>query len=500
MEERSIWVDETFTLFEGAGHGIEVGALLNSECEKVIKATNALPVREYKKLIQYDPSKSVKDCLVSIIETDTQPPLYYLSIHFWMKFFGDSLFSIRLFSVLLGIAAIITAYFFTTQVFGRSSGIFAAIFLAVSPFFVFFSQEARNYSMILFIILLNGYFFVRLKNEQSSKVIIGYIITTVCGLLTHYFYSLVLLGQIFYVMIFGRSDINIKLRDRFYGSLLISLLLISPWGLTVVLHGYNYTLTEWIFGFPSTFVGSLKYCFNVFLSLFAAPYDYPRLRYSILILLLFLLKFLFNPRSRKGLIMIFAIFSVPLAFMFVVDLLEKAGTLMIPRYYMLAFAGVVPVVGYLFSSGWKEGLFRAVTILIIAIMLMSSIITVNGWAWQDVSIPRVKEACVWINSHSVNKKAAVIINSFRASVIPDVYYLNDDILIIPVGSAEEFREGLESIRGKFDVVFVAQHTFNKIFGEPIESWYKNVGSPGFRIVQEKAFDSGDILIRKFQSK
>lgn len=496
LDVRSIWIDETFTLFEATAQGPEVCALLNSESRRVISVINAMPAREYKKLMKYNPLKSVKDCLVSFIESDTQPPLYYLTVHFWMKLFADSLFSIRFFSVLFGTGAIIMAYLFTARIFERSSGIFAAIFVAFSPFFVFFSQEARNYSMILFIILLNGYFFVRFKDEQKNSLMAGYIITTVSGLLVHYFYPLVLLGQIFYVLFFGRLDTGS--RNKFCISFLIIILLISPWALAVALHGYNYSMTEWIFGFHRTLLDSFRDALSTFLSLFAAPYDYLELKYSILILLLLLSRFLFNPRSRNNLVMICVIFSVPLFFLFALDLFEKAFTLTIPRYYMLTFAGTIPLMGYLFNCGWRQKGYRIVVVLMVALMFIGAIVTVNGRAWQEISGPRVKEACLWINSQSFGKKVAVITDNFRASVLPDAYYLNDDILIVPVGSAQGLKKGFEDIRGKFDLVFVVQHTFNKIFCEPLTTWYKEVGSPGFKMIEEREFGPRAVLLRKFQ--
>jgi uncharacterized membrane protein len=49
---------------------------------------------------------SVADILRWIVKIDQHPPLYYLLLHYWMAFYGDTPYYARLLSALFGAATI----------------------------------------------------------------------------------------------------------------------------------------------------------------------------------------------------------------------------------------------------------------------------------------------------------------------------------------------------------------------------------------------------------
>lgn len=87
---------------------------------------------------------------------DVHPPLYYLILKLWTNFFGYSEISLRLPSVIAGVLAVFVIY--------KIGGKVAALFLAVNPLAIYYSQEARMYSLATLLILLAVFFFLQKKS------------------------------------------------------------------------------------------------------------------------------------------------------------------------------------------------------------------------------------------------------------------------------------------------------------------------------------------------
>ena len=89
------------------------------------------------------------------------PLLYYLSLNVWMRVAGDSVFMIRLFSVLIGVATIAVMYLLGRDWFDRRTGLVIALLTAIAPFHLQYSQEARMYSLLALLLMLTTWFYVR---------------------------------------------------------------------------------------------------------------------------------------------------------------------------------------------------------------------------------------------------------------------------------------------------------------------------------------------------
>jgi mannosyltransferase len=118
---------------------------------------------------------------------DSHPPLYYFILHYWINLFGVTEFSIRFLSVIFGFFAILMIYMVGTLIFNKNVGIISSLILALSAFHIYYSQEARMYSLMTLLTLLSIYFFIKLINGGSFKFIIGYILSSILLMYTHYF-------------------------------------------------------------------------------------------------------------------------------------------------------------------------------------------------------------------------------------------------------------------------------------------------------------------------
>ncbi|MBD3349132.1 MAG: hypothetical protein GF400_08060 [Candidatus Eisenbacteria bacterium] len=83
-----------------------------------------------------------------------QGPLYALLVHL-VSTLSASTFALRSVSALLGTALIPATFLLGKTLVDRSTGLVAALFVCVSPFAVWYSQELRNYSLLMFLAALS---------------------------------------------------------------------------------------------------------------------------------------------------------------------------------------------------------------------------------------------------------------------------------------------------------------------------------------------------------
>jgi len=133
--------------------------------------------------------------IIGGLSGDLHPPLYGLLLHGWVLVFGDSEAALRSLSVFFGILTLLAAYFLARRLFGERTARYTALIISLSTFHVFYSQEARSYTLMAFLATLSFYFFVRLLDEKNRLFSAGYFFSTILLLYTHNFGLLTLAGQ-----------------------------------------------------------------------------------------------------------------------------------------------------------------------------------------------------------------------------------------------------------------------------------------------------------------
>ena len=126
---------------------------------------------------------------------DTTPPLYNLLLHFWIVLGGMSVWWVRLFSVLFGVGVIFLAYLLAQRLFDKKTGLIAACLIACAPVFIYYSQEARAYSLLFFLVLASMYFYLRLAQTPHLKWRILYLIATALMLYSHLYAIFIVVAQ-----------------------------------------------------------------------------------------------------------------------------------------------------------------------------------------------------------------------------------------------------------------------------------------------------------------
>lgn len=95
-------------------------------------------------------NQTLGEMMQSIVRIDQHPPLYYLLLHGWVAFVGDTPYYARLLSALIGTATIPVVYLIGKRIAGVAVGVGAALLFALSTFNVYYAQETRMYTLLTF--------------------------------------------------------------------------------------------------------------------------------------------------------------------------------------------------------------------------------------------------------------------------------------------------------------------------------------------------------------
>lgn len=120
---------------------------------------------------------------------------YYFLLHFWGLFGKTDLF-IRFMSAIFSILSVPVFYKIGEYLFSKRVALISSILLSLHLFFIFYAQEARSYSLLLFLIFISTYSFLRFKENNFYKVI--YVISSSLAIYTHFYAGFILFAHLLY--------------------------------------------------------------------------------------------------------------------------------------------------------------------------------------------------------------------------------------------------------------------------------------------------------------
>jgi len=114
-------------------------------------------------------------------------PLYYWILQLWMRLVSPSEIMLRIISVIFGVALIPVVYLIASELFSKKVGLLSAFFAATSPFFIYYSQFGKAYSLMFFTTSLSLYFFLTALKYDKNRFWVGYSFVLVLSILSHYY-------------------------------------------------------------------------------------------------------------------------------------------------------------------------------------------------------------------------------------------------------------------------------------------------------------------------
>ena len=123
--------------------------------------------------------------IVTHFPSNNDHPLYSVLAHVSVQTFGESAWAMRLPSALLGVASIPLLYLVGITIGHRQEAAAAATILTVSYHHIWFSQNARGYTALLFCVLLATYLLVRWLDTGRRRFLAWYAVVTAVGAYAH---------------------------------------------------------------------------------------------------------------------------------------------------------------------------------------------------------------------------------------------------------------------------------------------------------------------------
>src|SRR5436190_6074761 len=122
-----------------------------------------------------------------VVNSERSPPLYYMLAWLWSKLFGTGEVGLRSLSALIGTLTVPAAYLAARELASRRAGLIAAAFVAVNPYLIWYSQEARAYALYVLVSAGALYLFARALRNPTPRSLALWALASVVSVCSYYF-------------------------------------------------------------------------------------------------------------------------------------------------------------------------------------------------------------------------------------------------------------------------------------------------------------------------
>jgi mannosyltransferase len=156
--------------------------------------------------------------------------MYYALLHFWM-WMGKSEPTLRGLSALFSVATVPLIYVLGERLFGRRAGLFVAWLFAINAVSVRYAQEARSYALVVLLVVLATWLFMRNLQDPARAHWIAYGAVSALAVYAHFYAALIVPAHAVSLFTLGRREIP---RRNLLLSLLLWAFLIGPLAVVVL--------------------------------------------------------------------------------------------------------------------------------------------------------------------------------------------------------------------------------------------------------------------------
>jgi 4-amino-4-deoxy-L-arabinose transferase-like glycosyltransferase len=131
----------------------------------------------------------------AVYHTSITPPLHYGLAWLAVQFGGDSTVLVRLPSLILGTAIVPLVFVLARRMGNARAGLLAAALMALTPFAIWYSDEARAYATMMFLVALSTLALLRAVEGGERRWWVVYGLSACGALWTHYTAVFVIVAQ-----------------------------------------------------------------------------------------------------------------------------------------------------------------------------------------------------------------------------------------------------------------------------------------------------------------
>jgi uncharacterized membrane protein len=470
LDGQVYWHDEALTSFRVSGY-------TKQEMRAEIFTGEIVRVRDLQEYQTPGTEKSLGDTIQALaIDASEHPPLYYGLLRLWGDIFGFSITAMRSFSVLISLFIFPCLYGLCWELFRSPLVAWMAIAIAsLSPYFVIYAREARQYSLWTVLILLSSLLFLRAIRQTQNGATLrqnlknwgGYAIALTLGFYTFPFSGIITIGQGIYLFIIAKFRGTRSL--YFYiTAFFVALLAFSPW-LTIILSSLSGTGTSWT---------AVSLPWRIWLRIWAMHFSrgfifiadelgfHTLSNYLTLPLILLLILFAFyflcrHTPKRVWLFVLTLTLTLPL-FLVLPDIILGGQRSTSSRYLVPLYLGIQIAIAYLLAyllslqfpqtRFWQNWAGKYITLLIVTLGLISCLLYVNSeTSWNKVvsfNNPKIVQAIVQ-NEHSLLITNSFGLNSGNILALSHALNPNLSLLLINASDRRDW-ETIPHIPSEFD--------------------------------------------------
>jgi uncharacterized membrane protein len=438
LDLKPYWHDETFTSLRISGYNSE-------ELIRDLFQGQVVPVSAFDRYQQPSPDRTLFNTIDTLAkEVPEHPPLFYGLERCWAQLFGGSVAAMRSLPLLMSLLGFPAIYGLCLELFksARTGWVAMALF-AVSPIYLRYAQEARQYSLWILLILLSSWALLRAIRLGTRNRWGGYAIAVAAGFYCHLFSSLVFLGQGIYVLAIARFRLTKAVLSYAIASAL-GFLAFLPWFWVILVHKQKLVeTTNWT---KNTLpLSDLIHAWQISLcrAVVAWHPQFDRgliyLSLPILVLVMFSFHHLYSRTPMSVWLFIILLMSVTVLPLVLPDLIWGGQRSMGERYLLPCYLAIHLAVANCLSQQIAHPNLnrRQIGSAIATLVIYSSIIsgafssqasTWWGWSEFDVKIPRI------INQTS---NVLVISDLPLGAIMPLSYRLDRDIKLLLLSEPEK---------------------------------------------------------------
>ncbi|WP_009633043.1 glycosyltransferase family 39 protein [Synechocystis sp. PCC 7509] len=246
LDGKFLWLDEVITAIFSFGRNYNN-----------VPLNIVIPFHQLQQIFVFQPEVSCTQIAENLAIQSTHPPLFFCLLHNWFSLVNPVspswVWTLRAFGVFWGVVEIAALYLLNTKAFSPSAGLMAAVMMAVSPFGVYLSQEARHYTLPVFLITSALLGLILIQKDLLSKRVRVWVwafwtTINIIGLYVHYFFILALVAEIVTLLaVMYRYRRNLPRYSKLALTLAILAIIVSyiPW-LPILIGHFSRPETSWI--------------------------------------------------------------------------------------------------------------------------------------------------------------------------------------------------------------------------------------------------------------
>ncbi|MEO0967177.1 MAG: glycosyltransferase family 39 protein, partial [Cyanobacteria bacterium J06639_18] len=205
LDLKPLWMDEVITAI------FSLGKNYNN-----LPLDVALSLENWRSFLSLETGRSCSQIAENLSNQSTHPPLFFCGMYQWLSWVSPTeqnlVTQLRYLPAIFGVLTVIPIYAVNRIAFSAQAGLMAAALMAISPFGVYLSQEARHYTLPMLLISLSLLGLIKIqrdiieRNQIKFSVWLGWTIVNSIGFYVHYFCILAFIAQIgtFIVLMYGK--------------------------------------------------------------------------------------------------------------------------------------------------------------------------------------------------------------------------------------------------------------------------------------------------------